>query len=280
MYLLDLFKNVFKPHRIGALFYIIVNVALMYVIVGVTPVINLLWIVLAYGFSLAIALSPVGEFLFRISVRAWKIKRPDYIQRLQPLMDSVYDKAKKQSSFLNQKITLYMTKDSNPNAFALGRQTIAVTSGLLELNDEEICAILAHEFGHIINRDTVFLQLIFVGNIFLFPITFFYNIIAILLGSVFGGQFLGKIVFHLIRLPITIWNWIGRLLILLGSRKDEFGADNYAVQLGLGNNLASALDKLSYNSKDPGPLALLASTHPRTDKRIEKILNATGEYSA
>lgn len=279
MYLLDLLKNVFKPHRIGALFYIIINVLVMYLFVGTTPAINLLWVVLAYVLSLAIALSPFGEFLFRISIKAWEIKRPDYLERLQPLMDHVYEKAKVNSPFLNEKISLYMIKDASPNAFALGRKTIAITSSLLELEDEDILGILAHEFGHIINRDTVFLQLIYVGNIFLLPLTVIYNFIAGLFSSLAGSGFLGRFVFHIIRFPLTLWNWIGNFLILLGSRKDEFGADNYAVQLGFGKELALALDKLHYNSKELGAIALLASTHPRSDKRIEKILVSHNELN-
>jgi heat shock protein HtpX len=54
---------------------------------------------------------------------------------------------------------LYLIKEKIPNAFATGRgpkkSAIAVTSGLLELDDEEIEGVLAHEIAHIKNRDVL-----------------------------------------------------------------------------------------------------------------------------
>src|SRR3954453_17541444 len=53
---------------------------------------------------------------------------------------------------------LYLIGDSSPNAFAAGRDPkhayVAVTSGLLALmDDRELEGVLAHEVGHIRNRD-------------------------------------------------------------------------------------------------------------------------------
>ena len=53
---------------------------------------------------------------------------------------------------------LYLIDDSSPNAFAAGRDPkhayVAVTTGLLALmDDREVEGVLAHEVGHIRNRD-------------------------------------------------------------------------------------------------------------------------------
>jgi len=53
---------------------------------------------------------------------------------------------------------IYMIPSDSPNAFATGRNpdhaSVAVTRGILELcNDEEIEGVLAHELGHVKNRD-------------------------------------------------------------------------------------------------------------------------------
>ena len=53
---------------------------------------------------------------------------------------------------------LWVLPDESPNAFATGRNpqhaSVAVTAGILRrMNDRELEGVLAHELGHVVNRD-------------------------------------------------------------------------------------------------------------------------------
>ena len=53
---------------------------------------------------------------------------------------------------------LWLIQDPSPNAFATGRNpehaSVAFTAGVLQLmNDQELEGVVAHELGHVKNRD-------------------------------------------------------------------------------------------------------------------------------
>src|SRR5207245_9313422 len=67
---------------------------------------------------------------------------------------------------------VYVSPDPSPNAFATGRNpshaAICVNQGLLQILDkEELYGVLAHEFGHVRNRDILISSVVAViaGNI-------------------------------------------------------------------------------------------------------------------
>ena len=207
------------------------------------------------------------------------------------------------SSGLSNKPRLYVVEDSQPNAFATGRNPqhaiICVTTGLLEkLEYYELEGVLAHELAHIKNYDILLSAVVTVMVGFMvmlsdiFTRTFFYrssrdrdddnkgNGIFMLIGLVF-----------LILAPI-----LGKLMQMAMSRRREFLADSTAVEFTRNpDGLISALRKLD---NDPNELkvaskatenmyivnpfkkhankkrkASLFSTHPSIDDRIEALQN-------
>jgi len=93
---------------------------------------------------------------------------------------------------LTQKIGLPMPKiyvipTDSPNAFATGRNpshaSVAVTQGILNLlNDEELEGVLAHELGHVRNRDILISS---IAATIAGAITYFADIAR--WGMIFGG---------------------------------------------------------------------------------------------
>src|SRR5258707_13195582 len=83
--------------------------------------------------------------------------------RAQPVTREQLPRAYGAVERITQKIGLPMPKmyvipTDSPNAFATGRNpqhaSVAVTQGILNLlNDEELEGVLAHELGHVNNRD-------------------------------------------------------------------------------------------------------------------------------
>ena len=83
--------------------------------------------------------------------------------RAQPVTREELPRAYAAVERLTQKIgipmpKMYVIPTESPNAFATGRNpqhaSVAVTHGILGLlNDEELEGVLAHELGHVGNRD-------------------------------------------------------------------------------------------------------------------------------
>ncbi|HZD76078.1 MAG TPA: zinc metalloprotease HtpX [Acidobacteriaceae bacterium] len=199
---------------------------------------------------------------------------------------------------MTQRIGLPMPKifvipSDSPNAFATGRNpqhaSVAVTQGILNLlNDDELAGVLAHELGHVRNRDilTSSIAATLAGAITLLA----------RFGIFFGGGGRDRdrsgggigAIFMLILAPIA-----ATLIQLAISRSREYEADATGAHMtGNPYALASALQKLdAYSRRLPlgaspstahlfivAPLisgasfANLFSTHPPIAKRIERLV--------
>jgi heat shock protein HtpX len=188
---------------------------------------------------------------------------------------------------------IYVIPNDSPNAFATGRNpkhaAVAVTQGILNLlNDEELEGVLAHELGHVRNRDilTSSIAATLAGAITLLAQTARF-------ASIFGGnrdsrgRMDGGGLFMIILAPIA-----ATLIQLAVSRSREYEADATGAHVtGNPYALASALQKLdAYSRRLPmqaspstahlfivapflggASLANLFSTHPPMARRIERL---------
>ena len=195
---------------------------------------------------------------------------------------------------------MYVIPTQSPNAFATGRNpkhaSVAMTEGILTLlNDEELEGVLAHELGHVQNRDilTSSIAATLAGAITLIARMGYW---ASLFGGYGGSGSQGRgerggglsSLFMLIVAPIA-----AMLIQLAVSRSREYEADaTGAKTTGNPYALASALEKIdAYSKRLPmvaspssahlfiaqpfvggGMFTNLFSTHPPMAKRIERLI--------
>src|SRR6266566_4603905 len=111
------------------------------------------------GMFLALAFAAVMNFVSYF----YSDKIALAMYRAQPVSREELPRAYAAVERLTQKIgipmpKMYVIPTESPNAFATGRNpshaSVAVTQGILNLlNDEELEGVLAHELGHVRNRD-------------------------------------------------------------------------------------------------------------------------------
>jgi heat shock protein HtpX len=209
---------------------------------------------------------------------------------------------------LSQKVGLpmpkvYLIPNDSPNAFATGRNpnhaSVAVTQGILGLlNDEELEGVIAHELGHVRNRDILISSVVatLAG-----AITWMASMArwGMIFGG-FGGDRDDRRGGGIAALIMMIVAPIAATLIQLAvSRSREYGADDTGAHwTGNPYALASALQKIeAYSRRMPlqaspstahlfiiqpflGGISFgnLFSTHPPTAKRIERLTGRPAEF--
>src|SRR6202050_1963743 len=224
--------------------------------------------------------------------------------RAQPVTREQLPRAYEIVERLTQKIgipmpKIYVIPTESPNAFATGRNpshaSVAVTHGILGLlTDEELEGVLAHELGHVNNRDILISS---VAATIAGAITMLASMGRF--AMIFGG---GRdrrggglsALFMLIVAPIA-----ASLIQLAVSRSREYQADATGAHFtGNPYALASALQKLdAYSRRVPmqatpstahlfiiQPLlgmnfGNLFSTHPPIAKRIERLTGRPAEFT-
>jgi heat shock protein HtpX len=203
---------------------------------------------------------------------------------------------------------IYLIDDPAPNAFAIGRKpetsAIAVTTGLLyQLNRDELQGVIAHEVGHLKNRDVQFMTLaaVMLGT-------------TVILSEIiwrtmcYGGRGRGRsnsrgggqaqlIILALAVVFAILGPIMAQLLYFACSRKREYLADASGAQFTrYPEGLASALEKisqahvpLSFASKATAPMFIINplsadgdepdsvfASHPPTRERIRILRSMTG----
>ena len=268
-------RMAFTMFLLFALYLVFVGFITLYFQGGMLPLILLGGFAIAqYFFSDKLALRSMGA----------KEVSPDEYPELHRMVERLSQQADL------PKPTVAVADTQVPNAFATGRNqknaTVAVTTGLLAtLDDDELEGVMAHELAHVKNRDVMVMTI----ASFLSTIAFFVVRWGWLLS---GNNRQGAPVIVAIGVSLVVWI-VSFLLIRALSRYREYSADRGAALItGKPGALASALVAISGRmDRVPkedlreeaemnaffiipirsGIVGKLASTHPPTEDRIERL---------
>jgi len=254
--------------------------------------ISILWL---YTGSTAIVvvvmgLFSLGQFFFSDRLALYSMGAKEVTEQEYPQLHAMVERLCQQADLPKPKVAV---ADSRvPNAFATGRSqsksAVCVTTGLLEtLDEDELEGVMAHELAHVKNRDVMVMTI----ASFLSTIAF----LVVRWGWLFtggrnrngGGGFVVAIVVSLV-----VWV-VSFLLIRALSRYREFAADRgAAVITGNPTALASALLRIDGRMDNvpredlreqaemnaffiipirSGFIGKIASTHPSTERRVERL---------
>lgn len=239
-------------------------------------------VLIIYAISISLALSQAGENLLRAINGVRHIATQQEREYILPLFQEVYKQAKSVTPELSNDIEIFMTDEMHVNAYAFGRNTVVVTRGLIETMDEEqVMGILAHEFGHIVHGHTVMLLLNLIGNgVFSIMILFsrvFMFFVEMMVSSMDDNRGMGNIMATIMHYCFE-WTIIGvtyfaTAIIAINSRKNEFQADSYAMEIGHADGLLSGLYILQQMSmgRIKSLLVRLTNSHPHIAYRIERL---------
>jgi len=261
-----------------------------------------LFIALIIWFVLSLVAFYSGDSILLSLARAKKIGPKDY-PRLYNVVEEM-----KIASGLEKMPDVYIIDDKALNAFATGRDpskaSVAITSGLLErLNRDELQGVIAHEIGHIKNRDVLLMALtaVMLGTIVILA---WYVSRLLIFGGVGrsrrsssgGGGQAQLIIFIVGIVALILAPILAQLIYYAISRKREYLADaSSALYTRYPEGLASALEKIGGSSvelktanKATAPMYIInpfhkkgmslsnaTSTHPPVTERI-RILRSMG----
>ena len=247
----------------------------------------------------ALVLRPAGE---RLAVRlACGFRRPTADQMV--LLSPVWASALQRAGTSAGDVDLYVQHRDEPNAYAAGSRSVAVTSGVVadflarRLSEDEMTALLVHELGH---RATKATQLGLMSAWLAAPWRLTARLMTGIAMTLTGAR-------HQPRLPLAVvaaaevivavaqamaqHQWLVALLIggvattALGcplidaavSRRSEYAADRFAAQRGVGSHLADALRVVDRGAAcRRSPIVSLVASHPSTSRRVTALTAYSG----
>jgi len=212
--------------------------------------------------------STIGAKFLRIGIKHRPLTKHE-ANYLNPILDEVFNRAG-----LKKAPKIFMQEEKHPNAMVVGDAMI-ITTGLLTIaHRDEVAAIIAHECGHILNKDLIFVTINYAAS----KMSDIMLIIGVGLVTIISLN--GRIPF--IYLPyimiagaLRIIRWVLLKIVdvnlLIINRQYEYKADSFAANIGYKEATLSYLSKIKDMYPQTDKISLF-NTHPTISKRIEALI--------
>ena len=195
------------------------------------------WVFIFQLALVLLAYSKAGSWVMRLLYDCQPIKTKEDKEKLSPLFLEVYQNAILEHKKLNPTITLYIDNSSEVNAYALGTDTIVITRGaMLQLNNEQIKGVLAHELGHIAHGDTFISIFIMLGNLIFMSILALFKIVKaffqLVTDSLEDSSMKPKAINLFVGSLYVLVLLFVQCMLMINSRQNEYQADDFALNIG------------------------------------------------
>ena len=223
----------------------------------------------ALGGAVLLFVRPVERRVARVFAPA-RAPTAEEEARLRPLLDALGST----SGLDTRRLVLLIHETRELNAAAGAARLLFVTEGALEVPEEELEALLAHELGH--HRGlhpvatTVVWWLALPGE----ALARVYSLLRALARRLTGRS---RALTAVVAVALVVWQltvmWVyyaGKLLMQWAARLSEFVADRAAVDWGYGRELV-ALYRSAGDVEPAGRLGRLLAEHPPMPERIARI---------
>lgn len=249
-------------------------------------------------------LRPVQLALARL---LWPVRRPEPAE--QERLDLVWSRVLRRAAVSERRFRIWVVDLADVNAHCVGRDLICVTTGALaELGDRELAGVLAHELGHHLRMHTsaaaflvwVLLPLqavALIGTALALPVASFARWLS---GFEFAPDLKHRVLLALSRIETSLRGCFAAPGVLAfavknaASRRAEYQVDAYAVDLGFGAELLSALHWFEACAPQSAPQPLVPGprrarhaavrvprpTHPPLERRMARIAARVAAYAA
>lgn len=241
-------KNLFGVSLVALLSLyvsIFIIVSFLFLLFGISVVYSLI-----LSFIILAVYILFSTFLIDFSIKLYSSKvnfdyeLPDYLNSFISQICAKYNIKVPKIGIINSKV---------PNSFSYGisknKSRLILTSGIFDLlSEEEVIAVVAHEFGHITHYDRFFMTVVQSVPLFLYVIFSFFFLTQFDENSTAPSDISTfEVIIGSIGLLAYGLYFIVQFLIFPLSRKREYYADDFSIEITKNpNSLASALVKIGY----------------------------------